>query len=325
MILRRRLLTKQQQLMNVAMCDLITGELFQTPNPTLFSSELYEPIGIVVIPTEHDVYGTGECGIMALKSASLTTPDEGSETNEIIIYGYDGKSETDLKDLKKVCICGNENEQQIYPQIIGTDFSACLPSDQDSFSQIDNPYDPLTKYYYFDQNSYSPSPYNKDESKNEAYCQIESPSSEDNVLSYFDGKQNTQILCSKATAQLDWKTSTTIINNYKIGYYPAFCACWRYHTTGTNQGDWYLPACGELGYVCVRSKKINYTLSFIQEKFNNIVCGLDMHVYHTSTQYEYYINRIISFFNGIVTYTNKFGNCRVRPFTRKILPVRLKP
>lgn len=76
MILRRKLLT-EQQLMNVAMCDLTTGELFQTPNPTLFSSELYEPIGIVVIPTEHDVYDTGECGIMALKYASLTTPDRG--------------------------------------------------------------------------------------------------------------------------------------------------------------------------------------------------------------------------------------------------------
>lgn len=41
MILRRRLLTENKpQLMNVAMCDLITSELFQTPNPTLFSSEL---------------------------------------------------------------------------------------------------------------------------------------------------------------------------------------------------------------------------------------------------------------------------------------------
>lgn len=33
-------------------------------------------------------------------------------------------------------------------------------------------------------------------------------------------------------------------------------ACYRYYTTGTAQGDWYLPAEGELAYAFPRNKEI---------------------------------------------------------------------
>lgn len=44
----------------------------------------------------------------------------------------------------------------------------------------------------------------------------------------------------------DWKTSETITNSTSKGNYPAGFCCWRYHTEGTKQGDWYLPSIGEL-------------------------------------------------------------------------------
>ena len=35
----------------------------------------YTPIGVEVVPAEHDVYGTGQAGIMSLAEMNYTTPD----------------------------------------------------------------------------------------------------------------------------------------------------------------------------------------------------------------------------------------------------------
>lgn len=38
--------------------------------------------------------------------------------------------------------------------------------------------------------------------------------------------------------------------------YPAASCCEMFYTEGTSQGDWYLPSCGELGYIMPRFNKI---------------------------------------------------------------------
>jgi hypothetical protein len=65
----------------------------------------------------------------------------------------------------------------------------------------------------------------------------------------FNGKYNTSVLINLATRQTNWKDAPIIENWGNEGYYPAACCCWLYRTEGTTQGDWYLPACGELGHV----------------------------------------------------------------------------
>lgn len=62
----------------------------------------------------------------------------------------------------------------------------------------------------------------------------------------LDGAGNTDKIIAAATT--DWSGST-ITNSYEEGNYPAACCCRRYYTPGTQPGDWYLPAAGELAYM----------------------------------------------------------------------------
>lgn len=71
-----------------------------------------------------------------------------------------------------------------------------------------------------------------------------------------DGKSNTAAVLEYATGQTDWRTAAEI-NNSGDGTFPAFECSWRYHTSGTSQGDWYVPAVGELYPVYNNSSNLN--------------------------------------------------------------------
>lgn len=66
------------------------------------------------------------------------------------------------------------------------------------------------------------------------------------AIADMNGKANTQAVLNYATAQTDWRTASAITDTNAAGYYPLFECAWRYHTSGTVQGDWYIPACGQL-------------------------------------------------------------------------------
>lgn len=65
----------------------------------------------------------------------------------------------------------------------------------------------------------------------------------------MNGKANTEAVLQYATAQTDWRTASAITFVNESGYYPVFECAWRYHTSGTVQGDWFVPACGQLHYI----------------------------------------------------------------------------
>lgn len=62
----------------------------------------------------------------------------------------------------------------------------------------------------------------------------------------MNGKANTQVVLQYATAQTDWRTASAISWTNAAGYYPLFECAWRYHTSGTLQGDWFVPSFGQL-------------------------------------------------------------------------------
>lgn len=315
-------------LYNVVLCEKSTGKLFQTPNPNKFSASNYEPIGIVVIPTSHDVYGTGECGVMALVSASLTTPDEGQTSNVNMYWGAYGTDYPELTNFNKVNRVGIESGSQAADAIVNnilkdTTNYAFLPSDKNTASSSYTKAIDGTFYYYNDSdwNNCAPSPYLADGSRNAMYYSTEL--SAYNALSDFAGKSNTEFLCSKSTAQADWQTDATITNRTAAGYHPAACACWRFHTLGTNQGDWYLPACGELGYCYVRFQKINETITALQNHFGKSLCLLTSNNFWSSSEYSSNYARYIYFGSGDVLNTSRSYSFCVRPFLRGRFEVRM--
>jgi len=234
----------------------------------------WTPIGVVVIPESHDVYGTGECAVISLHGMSTETPNTGNLNNESvpkIIWGPDTEISA-LSNFNKVPYIANNSSEQVSvtnPTIIGIADYVYLSSD--NFTGSTCGHDTAAKYYGTTGKS-APSPYLTDGSRNTLYYQTSSPSTTSNALSDFNGMGNTNILTGLATAQSDWKTATSITHKSDGNYYPAACCCWRYHTTGTNQGDWYLPAFGELGYMCARLNIINETIWYLVDAGLGLDC-----------------------------------------------------
>lgn len=76
-----------------------------------------------------------------------------------------------------------------------------------------------------------------------------------NCLSSYDGEALTDLLIQNQT--VDWSGKIDG-KNYHQGDYQAACCCRRYHTVGTNAGDWYLPSIGELGYISLNYDDVIY-------------------------------------------------------------------
>ena len=303
------------------------------------------PVGIIVIPGSHNVYGDGSSLMMSLKLASCSDPDNGSlnrthnDTNNIV-YIYWGHGQPDqpdlgLTDYEEVIYNGgylwdDDKGEYIYnSNIRNGNYACCLPTDRSNFGAeyIDPDGDQNSWYYlergrdsYYvgdmwdDDYCYVPSPYNKYGLPNPLYRDTSYGS---NALSDFDGKNNTTTICNAITVQ-DWQTASTIANNSAQGNYPAAACCWRYHTPGTTQGDWYLPACGELGYICVRQSLINESITALNNKFGNIAIAL---VFRSGDGYWASSEALLSawsmeFDHGIILTINKSSRYWVRPVAR---------
>lgn len=283
-------------------------------NIETYPSNKYSPVGVVLIPGTHNVYGDGSCCVMSLKEMNCTTPDDGSTSYKSIYWGGYGTDIPSLANYNQVCYVGSNGV--VNETVQGVTSSAYLPSDK--FSNVNNPYDTDTSYYYNDSDTYVPSPYNDNDTRNTEYYRTSSPSSSANAMSDFNGKENTKIITDLATAQSDWRTAATITNDSSNGYYPAACCCWRYHTEGTKQGDWYLPSCGELGYIMPKFNKINEAITKLINGYgsNFGVVLLSNHYYWSSSEYSRSFSRYVETNNGSVGNSYKNDGYYVRACVR---------
>ena len=275
-------------------------------------TEGYTPIGVVVVPGTHDVYGDGSCGVISLKAMNCDTPSTGGTSEQSIEQSiYWGGSGTNISGLPDLDQVPTGNTSDGIPT--GSDDQAYLPSDKFSIPRIRCAHDTDVYYDYF-SSPYIPSPYLTDGSRNPGYYQTSSPSSELNALADFDGRDNTaKIITQRGTKDYNsWKPGRTTEADY-----PAASCCDMFHTEGTQQGDWYLPACGELGYILPPFNKINESINKILTAYGSSV-GVELDTrnsYWSSTEYSSNYARYVSTSYGSVGYNYK-RYAYVRAFLR---------
>ena len=286
-----------------------------------YPKDYFIPIGVVVIPSSHDVYGTGECGVMSLKGMNYYNPDNGGNDTNIYWGGY-GTDIPELPNLTQVPLISTALTSN---EIIGVTSNAYLPSTKFTSNKpvAGNGLDTLAGYY---SKTCIPSPYLENGDRNPSYYTTDTtkyPGLSANCFSDFNGKSNTEIILNYATGQTDWRTASTITNSDSVGYYPAACCAWRYHTPGTNQGDWYLPAAGELGYMFARFNEIQTTLNKLYSLYGNssVVSLRSSNYYWSSSEYSSYSARRVDTYDGNADYGSKSLYFYVRAWFRSQLAV----
>ena len=268
----------------------------------------YLPIGIVVIPKTHTqvILKDGDprkgCNIvMSLKPMHSEFPEEGGTEEDTLYWGGYGEDIAELTNYNVVNCYGDTTQDS---GTLTTNGTAFLPSDL--FDGMPSKVCPSIKYYYDSTttNKLAPSPYKVVDGEwlpNEDYYTTRVSSA--NALSDFEGPTNTKIITDKAIAE-DWKSVTIIGNDYSPGYFPSACCCARFKTRGTNSfadmlnlntGDdtkeywkqtkvWYMPACGELGYILPNFSANNTALSNISSLYGSgVAVQLNRYNYYWSS------------------------------------------
>ena len=249
---------------------------------------------MVVVPGIHDVYGDGSCGVMSLKPMNCNTPSTGGTSEQEMYWGVRGTDILTLPNLDQVPTGNTANGIPTGQTNIGL-----LPSDKFSGTQCAHD----TDVSYFNTLVLPiPSPYLTDGSRNPGYYQTSSPSSSNNALADFDGIGNTEkIITQRGTKDYNsWTPGRTTAADY-----PAASCCDMFYTEGTSQGDWYLPACGELGYIMPPFNKINEAIGKMRTAYGLSV-GVELNTYDeywSSTEYNSDSARRVNMYSGSVDYS----------------------
>lgn len=241
-----------------------------------YNTSLGTAIGVVVIPP--NFVSDGKCRIGSLQAV---------DSSGNAVSSYSGinwslvNTDTSLTNYDRMPITDNLSSTTTGSKMYG----AYLPSD--NFNGAQSFVDPKAKYIY--SSDRIPSPYlGDDNTLNPAYC--EEISGYNNVLSDFNGLSNTQTLVGLGTD------------------YVAANAAWNYND-GVSNLQWYLPAAGELGFMMVRFKEINNTISMLGG-----VSVLSCNYLWSSTEYTSKFAYNLNTYGGNVARNNKDSTNCVCPF-----------
>ena len=270
---------------------------------------------MVVVPGIHNVYGNGSCGVMSLKPMNCDTPSTGGTSGQYMYWGVYGTYISSLPILNQAPTVGTiSSPGNSSGTITGQTTYSYMPSD--IFSGKQCPHD-TNAYYYTSSSSNraAPSPYLSDGSRNPGYYQTTSPSSTSNCLADFDGRGNTDKIITQRGSK-DYSSWTPTYDSEND--YPAASCCDMFHTSGTQQGDWYLPAMGELCYMMARLKAVNDAITKLVNAYGSsygVTVDTD-HYFWSSAEYSSGSARCVSTSNGTVHYSNRRSNIYVRAWLR---------
>lgn len=292
--------------------------LFVKPDKLEYDPTL-EPVGIVYIPSSHDIFGNGMCGIISVQFADLdyNIEDDGSMT----FFPYFSASRVDLqkkRDEYSVRFSAGISHyksmnlgyiRQDYttkeytvtwydsPQIGGTSH---FPSD--SFSDYICPNDSncgYNKSVELTNTNYGllPSPYNTNGSKNSVFFQSTGSYPDSNVATEF---------ASISGSISEPPSSKWDIDEILKGWY----------RPGLSVERWRWPRLGDCAYLLARWKVITTVISRLKEVYpNSVNAYTDASWITDSGHSDYYwwaisTNRIITY----ITYTNNY--CSSLPVAR---------
>ena len=238
----------------------------------------YTPIGICVAKT--GFFGENEpARFMSLKYMNYTTPETGSLTSQGMYWGNFG---TDLNMIPNIQVTHNG----------GANYGYFTVDYYDSLSQTNK----------------IPSVFDTNNEWNTSILgEVNQYATTD-----IDGRNKTDLMLASATSQSTWKTDTTITNESGAGYAPAACCCDRYHTVGTNAGDWYLGASGEMCMIIVQKTAINSKLAQIAAVYSTD-CMSSLAAYYYWSSAECSSNRAYSVlaYYGFIDDIGKLSNFNV--------------
>ena len=222
------------------------------------------PIALCIAP--EDFFGTGEkARWMSLKYMNFNSPDTGSTTSQNMVLS--GNSENTYLQSYTSTHMGTNSSWGNFTASWTTSSDNKIPSLIDNngnwnLSELGN------------VNTY--------------------------ISTDIEGKNNTNLMLQHATGQENWRTDQSIEHTTYNGIFPAICCCARYHTLGTQPGDWYLGAAGENSIMIYYTPEINTILQQIHEVYpyncmTSIITGSQ--VYWTSS-YQQGIYFTDIFFNN---------------------------
>lgn len=213
-----------------------------------------EPIGIVIVPQSNSTNGKiTMIGLDFMSNATL----EGSKTPVRIIWGAKGNI-PGMTYYNQVPVISDSNKVE-QSSIQSTQAVSYIPlSDEINGDKIPSS---IEGYNYLNSATYlSPGPVLEEDKPNPLYrasSYINSNQEEvsiKNPLSDMNGKENTQkILANDTETNYDYPGGKTDYLMAKL--------CSLY-----NKGDlkWYLPSCGELGYLMSNLKRVNESRELVE-------------------------------------------------------------
>ena len=294
-----------------------------------YATNNYTPIGVVAVPSSHT--DNHRPRLVSLVHMSCDTPGSGTTKDEIKIHWGGFEFEVSGLDKKSTFPYISEVASGVtIDGIVKFEYGLLggfyLPSDSNGENNLndfiyENPSNSNEHFYYdrnFDydrQNYFMCSPYKQDGSKDERYFDSSNTA---NSLADFDGKSNTDIILAMDNSyDTSWQTENTINNTSDNEYiHPAAQCCWRFHTVGTNQGDWYLPSAGEMGYVVARMQTIQNSLKALLDERYTASLLFAKNWYCSSTQFSYETNINLHFDTGLIGYVGKGNVNFVRAFLK---------
>ena len=306
-------------------------------NAEKYPLERYIPIGVVVIPERFTP--DGQARMMSLVNMDCTNPSNGKASNNskrenrtidnngdwaddiYIKWGAYHNPNWVTRDIEELPNYGDSSRAQkaVLPSgnYHGNSFNyGYLPSDKFTKKGFANYADPLTAWVeWADETTFAPGPYTK---RWDFFDKFGEGVSKGSMLSDMDGSHNTDVLINEEQYQPNWETDERIENWYYEDYlyhFPAALCCRRFMTADTSQGDWYLPAMGELAFLMPRWNIIQSALKAVQRVSASVAVPLDENNNYWSSS-EYSQNNAYSLLsgNGYLNIVNKDDYLLVRAF-----------